>query len=151
MARQTPLSIGILQARILEWVAMPSSRGSSTQGSNSSLMHYRQILYHLSHQGKPIDYFTYIISKSINTISIIIYLSTFPLLIYVSNNNSIRYIIRDSDKSQASLGGSYENAYGNVPCRHPSPGSVIDQGSQLIPCEICKAVHLGSHQDHVHP
>ena len=28
-ARQAPLSTGILQARILEWVAMPSSRGSS--------------------------------------------------------------------------------------------------------------------------
>ena len=28
-ACQTPLSMGILQARILEWVAMPSSRGSS--------------------------------------------------------------------------------------------------------------------------
>ena len=27
--RQAPLSMGILQARILEWVAMPSSRGSS--------------------------------------------------------------------------------------------------------------------------
>ena len=26
-ARQAPLSMGILQARILEWVAMPSSRG----------------------------------------------------------------------------------------------------------------------------
>ena len=29
LARQDPLSMGILQARILEWVAMPSSRGSS--------------------------------------------------------------------------------------------------------------------------
>ena len=29
VAHQAPLSIGILQARILEWVAMPSSRGSS--------------------------------------------------------------------------------------------------------------------------
>ena len=29
-ARQAPLSMWILQARILEWVAMPSSRGSST-------------------------------------------------------------------------------------------------------------------------
>ena len=29
VARQTPLSMGILQARIVEWVAMPSSRGSS--------------------------------------------------------------------------------------------------------------------------
>ena len=29
IAHQSPLSMGILQARILEWVAMPSSRGSS--------------------------------------------------------------------------------------------------------------------------
>ena len=28
-ARQTPLSMGILQARRLEWVAVPFSRGSS--------------------------------------------------------------------------------------------------------------------------
>ena len=29
VARQAPLSMGILQARILEWVVMPYSRGSS--------------------------------------------------------------------------------------------------------------------------
>ena len=29
VAHQASLSMGILQARILEWVAMPSSRGSS--------------------------------------------------------------------------------------------------------------------------
>ena len=29
IAHQAPLSMGILQARILEWVAMPSSRASS--------------------------------------------------------------------------------------------------------------------------
>ena len=29
VAHQAPLSMGILQARILEWVAMPTSRGSS--------------------------------------------------------------------------------------------------------------------------
>ena len=29
IARQAPLSMGILQARVLEWVAMPVSRGSS--------------------------------------------------------------------------------------------------------------------------
>ena len=29
IAHQAPLSIGILQARMLEWIAMPSSRGSS--------------------------------------------------------------------------------------------------------------------------
>ena len=52
VAHQAPLSMGILQARILEWVSMPSSRGS-TQGLNSGLLHYRQILYDLSHQGSP--------------------------------------------------------------------------------------------------
>ena len=34
---------GILQARILEWVAMPFSRGL-----NLGLLNHRQILYHLS-------------------------------------------------------------------------------------------------------
>ena len=29
VARQAPLSMGILLARVLEWVSMPSSRGSS--------------------------------------------------------------------------------------------------------------------------
>ena len=29
IAHQAPLPMGILQARILEWVAMPSSRGSN--------------------------------------------------------------------------------------------------------------------------
>ena len=32
VARQAPLSMEILQATILEWVAMPSSRGSSQPG-----------------------------------------------------------------------------------------------------------------------
>ena len=45
---------GILQARILEWVAFPFSRGSSqTQGSNPGLLHCRQILYQVSHKGSP--------------------------------------------------------------------------------------------------
>ena len=44
--------IGILQARILEWVAISFSRGSSpTQRLNPGRLHCRQILYHLSHQG----------------------------------------------------------------------------------------------------
>ena len=51
VAHQGPLSMGILQARILEWVAMPSSR----QGifPTRSLLHCRQILYHVSHHGNP--------------------------------------------------------------------------------------------------
>ena len=42
---------GILQARILQWLAcMPSSRGSAlTQGSNPNLPRCRQIHYHLTH------------------------------------------------------------------------------------------------------
>ena len=39
---------GILQAGILEWDAMPSSRGS-----NPGLPHCRWTLYYLSHQGSP--------------------------------------------------------------------------------------------------
>ena len=43
---------GILQARILEWVAISFSRGIfPTQGSNPGLWHCRRILYHVSHQG----------------------------------------------------------------------------------------------------
>ena len=44
---------GISQARILEWVAMPSSRGSSQyRDQNLSLLHCRQILLPLSHSSK---------------------------------------------------------------------------------------------------
>ena len=42
----------ILLARILEWIAMPSSRGSS-QELNPPFISCRQILYPLSHLGSP--------------------------------------------------------------------------------------------------
>ena len=46
---------GIFQARILEWVAMPSSKGFfPTQGSNLCFLHYRWILYWLSHEGSSL-------------------------------------------------------------------------------------------------
>ena len=44
---------GILQARILEEVAIPQGI-FPTQGSNPSFLHCRQILYSLSHQGSPV-------------------------------------------------------------------------------------------------
>ena len=44
---------GILQARILEWVAFPFCWGSSQPRLNASLPHCRQILYQLSHKGSP--------------------------------------------------------------------------------------------------
>ena len=45
---QAPPVHGILQERILEWVAMPFCRGW-----NPGLLHCRQIVYCLSHQGSP--------------------------------------------------------------------------------------------------
>ena len=44
---------GILQARVLEWLAIPFSRVSS-QATDWSLVSCRQILYHLSHQGSAL-------------------------------------------------------------------------------------------------
>ena len=40
---------GVLQARILEWVAIPFSWGSFQLWSNPGLLHCLRILYHLSH------------------------------------------------------------------------------------------------------
>ena len=40
---------GVLQARVLEWVAIPLS----TQESNWGLVNCRRILYQLSYQGSP--------------------------------------------------------------------------------------------------
>ena len=37
VAHQAPLSMGILHARILEWVAMPFSRGSSQPGDQTQV------------------------------------------------------------------------------------------------------------------
>jgi len=54
VVHQVPLAMGILHPVILEWVAMPSSRGIfPTQGSNPGLLHCRQILCQLSQQGSP--------------------------------------------------------------------------------------------------
>ena len=45
---------GILQARILEWVAIPFSRGIFlTQGSNPGLLHWECGVLSLDHQGSP--------------------------------------------------------------------------------------------------
>ena len=54
IAHQAPLSIGILQARIVEWVAMPSSRGSSQPRDWTQVSCIAgRFFYHLSHQGNP--------------------------------------------------------------------------------------------------
>ena len=49
--------LGILQARILEWVAMPSSRGSSQPRDRTHISYVsctgRQVPYHKHHLGSP--------------------------------------------------------------------------------------------------
>ena len=59
---------GIFQARILEWFAFLSPRDLPDQGLNRGLLHGRQILYHLSHQGGPlklkcISHFKYLVQS----------------------------------------------------------------------------------------
>ena len=42
---------GIFQARVQEWLPFPSTVDLPDPGSNPNLLHCRQTLYHLSHQG----------------------------------------------------------------------------------------------------
>ena len=52
---------GILQARILEWVMIPSSRGSSRlRDRTPSLLHCRHILYHPSQQRSLKSFLVYV-------------------------------------------------------------------------------------------
>ena len=50
---------GILQARILEWVTMPSSRGSSRPRHQTRISYLscigRQVLYYYHHLGSPFE------------------------------------------------------------------------------------------------
>ena len=59
VAGQAPLSVGILQARILEWVVMPSSRGYSRPRDWTRVSYIscigRRILYHECHLGSPLS------------------------------------------------------------------------------------------------
>ena len=58
VARQAPLSMGILQGGMLEWVAVPSSRGIfPTQGSSLCLLcllHWQAGCLKLEPLGKPL-------------------------------------------------------------------------------------------------
>ena len=49
---------GISQARILEWVTMPSCRGSSQSRDQTHVSYFscigRQVLYHWRHLGSPV-------------------------------------------------------------------------------------------------
>ena len=60
VARQAPLSMEILQTRILEWVAMPSSRGSSQPKDQTNISYVscigKRVLYHNCQLGRPHPY-----------------------------------------------------------------------------------------------
>ena len=65
---------GLLQARILEWVSISFSRGIfPSQGLNLNLLHCKQMLYCLSHQGSPHFYSrqqwppTYLLFQTLHT------------------------------------------------------------------------------------
>ena len=53
IAHQAPSVFGIIQARILEWVAISSSRESSQPRNRTQSPAFRQMIYLLSHQGTP--------------------------------------------------------------------------------------------------
>ena len=56
VVHQAPLSMGIFQARILEWVAIPSFRGPSQPGLNPGLLcvlHWQVGFLPLAPPGKP--------------------------------------------------------------------------------------------------
>ena len=73
---------GILQARILEWVAFPFSRVSSQTQWNSGFPHCRQILYQLSHQGSPYMWLSK--SLTLSELLIISFLSPIVLTVDIS-------------------------------------------------------------------
>ena len=47
---------GILQARILEWIAIPISRGFSQPRDRTKVFSILKILYHPIHQGSPTQF-----------------------------------------------------------------------------------------------
>ena len=54
VAHQASLSMVILQAKILQWIAMPSSREPSQLRDQTQVSYMAGgFFYHLSHQGSP--------------------------------------------------------------------------------------------------
>ena len=53
VVHQNPLSMGILQAKILEWVAMPSSRVSFQHSDRTQVSHIAGRFFTIQTPGKP--------------------------------------------------------------------------------------------------
>ena len=91
---QVPLSMVILQARILEWVAMPSSRRSSWLKDRTQvylcLLHCRWILYPLSqsHLGSPSKLYWFLFSTFVprwwQNVAFIWLLGMLEMIVYIA-------------------------------------------------------------------
>ena len=66
---------GISKARILEWVSIPFSRGSSQPRIKPCLLHWQAYSFLLSHQGSPVD----IMEEEIKKQSVYFLILPFPL------------------------------------------------------------------------
>ena len=55
IAYQAPLSMERSRQEYWSWLPFPSPGESNLQGSNLGFLRCRQMLYHLSHQGSPVN------------------------------------------------------------------------------------------------
>ena len=143
---------GILQARILEWVAMLSSRGPSQPRSWTWVLHCRQILYHLSHQGSPQNH---LLAK--NSFSFLHFHNFHLTLNFLSMWNNAEFCSPQLWAQEGGLGSETQGSptemhwrasihswnEGTLPC--PGPGAREPAGQRtgslaswsLCPCRMC--------------
>ena len=81
---------GILQPRLLERVAIPFPRGSSWLRDRTQVLHCRQILYHLSHQGSS--------SELVGETNLTIHSSSVSLSARWHNGKKIRGTLHDTSE-----------------------------------------------------
>ena len=82
--------LGNFQARVLEWVSISFSRGSSlTQGLNLGLPYCRQMLYHLSHHGSPSNEYSGLISYRVDWFDLLAVQGTLESLLQHNSKGSI--------------------------------------------------------------
>ena len=89
--------LGILQARVLEWIAIPSSRGSSRPRDRTRISHIscigKQILYHWHHLGSPkMEKHTYLTNC--------LCLMYFPLLWFVIKAINLQFLHKQALTSE---------------------------------------------------